>query len=654
MIRLNNVCKNYENHKVINNINIEFPQRGLFAILGESGCGKTTLFNIIATLDSPTKGEIWLENLNITKLNDKGKSNYRKNVCTIIYQNNYLCPYLNGQENIEMANRIKNNERKFEYYAKRLNVLNCLNKSPKYMSGGEKQRIAFIRSISCNNPVILADEPTGSLDSINSSIVMNILKEESKQKLVIIVTHDIDLAEKYADKILNLEKGIINEQIAKKESHQINEKKINDKSISLKNLFFWSFKSFINRKIRYIPIILCYVCCIVFLLLALAGKTGMNSYISYLIEKRLDYDYINLYTINENKLKAIDSNIIQILEKYKQDIKLTISFDNYLNQFLKIKNLEENEFYEIKVIDMDKNEILINNLLSEKLNSNTIEINGQIIIPYYSNSKSISENKNINIKNDVDGIIEEGEIYNTPKLYLSRKFVNNIFAGINIELIAKELSLDFLDLKEYLYSYSEFCNMPLQVIIKNKEIKTKLYNELLALKNTHSQYSLSTNTNTNTYNIIETGDEMLRTSFKDIIDMSQIVIIMLMLFLILIISSIISLMLYYSSKERNKEFALIRTFGGNKLDISKLIFLESFYISFFVIIISVFISYIISYIVYLDSRKILKSRELFNIFQFQIMDIVIIVMICFFVTLFSSFSSILKTYKANIFGIFKD
>ncbi|MEA4821888.1 MAG: FtsX-like permease family protein, partial [Erysipelotrichales bacterium] len=258
----------------------------------------------------------------------------------------------------------------------------------------------------------------------------------------------------------------------------------------------------------------------------------------------------------------------------------------------------------------------------------------------------------ISINSKIDAVIEEGELYNTPKLYLSRDFINEVFGDIKMDLIANELSLEALTIRDYFYEYTEFCNMPLQIVIKNKKIKAKLYDELLAIENTYPQYSLSTQTKN--YNIVETGDEMLRTTFKDIIDMGQIVIIMLTLFLVFIITSIISLMLYYSSKERNKEFALIRTFGGSKIDISKLILYESFYISFFVLIISIFVSYILSYMTYLNSSSILNIDNLFNIFQFRFIDVVTIILICFSVTFFSSFSSILKTYKANIFGIFKD
>lgn len=652
MLRLNNVCKSYNGFKVINNISIEFPSKGLYAILGESGCGKTTLFNIIAALDTPTSGNVLFGDINITKLDDKTRSSYRKNICTIIYQNNYLCPYLNGEENIEMANKIKNTEHKLNDYAEKLGVMHCLSKLPKCMSGGEQQRVSLIRSLLCNNPVILADEPTGSLDSINSHVVMDILKNESKNKLVIIVTHDMELASKYADKILHLEKGVIKEKVIAKEIKYSQNGLFDYRNISFRNLFFWSFKSFINRKNRYIPIIFCYVICITFLFLVLGGKTGVSNYLTTLIEKRFDYEYINIYTIKENHLDSIDENLLDLIQKYDGDVEVAVSFDNYISQFLKIEGLDEKEYYELKVVNMNDNKIVINDLLSKKLKLSKVIINGEIIIPYVSGNKLISERKFISINSKIDAVIEEGELYNTPKLYLSRDFINEVFGDIKMGLIANELSLEALTIREYFYEYPEFCNMPLQIVIKNKKIKTKLYDELLAIENTYPQYSLSTQTKN--YNIVETGDEMLRTTFKNIIDMGQIVIIMLILFLVFIITSIISLMLYYSSKERSKEFALIRTFGGSKIDISKLILFESFYISFFVLIISIFVSYILSYMTYLNSSSILNINNLFNIFQFRFIDVVTIIIICFSVTFFSSFSSILKTYKANIFGIFKD
>ena len=215
MIELKNINKSFKDEKVLKNINLKVNKSEIIAIEGKSGAGKTTLLKIIGKLEEPDSGIIYFNNQNITLLNNKELQIFRSNTIGFIFQFHYLLPEFNALENICMPAYINKKQTKetFQRALELMRILNIESKKnsfPEHMSGGEKQRVAIARSLINNPDIVLADEPTGNLDSIQSIELYNLFNSLRKKlnQTFLIVTHDKELS-KLTDRKLYLKDGEI-------------------------------------------------------------------------------------------------------------------------------------------------------------------------------------------------------------------------------------------------------------------------------------------------------------------------------------------------------------------------------------------------------------------------------------------------------------
>ncbi|MBR5349008.1 MAG: ABC transporter ATP-binding protein/permease [Lachnospiraceae bacterium] len=226
MIRLNNVNKYFFKGKqneihVINDISLELPQKGMVALFGHSGCGKTTLLNVIGGLDSIKSGSIEIDGKNIRKNTDDLRNRY----IGYIFQNYNLNLKVTNYENVAESLRLCGMEDEEtiseRVYAALANVgmEKFAHRMPDTLSGGQKQRIAIARAIVKNPAIILADEPTGNLDEANTIVIMDLLKSISKEHLVLLVTHESNLVDYYCDQVIGLKDGKVTEI---RENHDAN------------------------------------------------------------------------------------------------------------------------------------------------------------------------------------------------------------------------------------------------------------------------------------------------------------------------------------------------------------------------------------------------------------------------------------------------
>ena len=220
-MRLEHVYKNYNLGKkeiaVLKDINVEFKTNTFYAIMGRSGSGKTTLVNILGLLDNVTNGKYFLNDKDVTNVNSELKSKIISENIGFVFQSFYLNNNLSALENVMLPLYINKNVKKSERkeLAKsmltKFNLGNRINHKPKELSGGEQQRVAIARALINNPKIIIADEPTGNLDSQSEKDVFDILKEISKEnKIVIVVSHN-PIVKEYADCILEMEDGELNE-----------------------------------------------------------------------------------------------------------------------------------------------------------------------------------------------------------------------------------------------------------------------------------------------------------------------------------------------------------------------------------------------------------------------------------------------------------
>lgn len=205
MLQLKNITKNYlsGNNEVqaLKGIDIEFRENEFVSILGQSGCGKTTLLNIIGGLDRYTSGDLIINGKSTKEFKDKDWDTYRNHSVGFVFQSYNLIPHQTVLANVELALTIsgvgKTERRKRAIEAlQKVGLGDQINKKPNQMSGGQMQRVAIARALVNDPDILLADEPTGALDSKTSVQVMEILKEISKDRLIIMVTHNPELAKK--------------------------------------------------------------------------------------------------------------------------------------------------------------------------------------------------------------------------------------------------------------------------------------------------------------------------------------------------------------------------------------------------------------------------------------------------------------------------
>lgn len=220
MIKLVNVKKSFNRRKAneikaIDNTSVELPDTGLITFLGNSGCGKTTLLNAIGGLDKVDKGDIYIDGKRMTRRRSGARDELRNINIGYIFQNYNLIEDATVFDNVATALRMigvtskDDIEKRVMYILDRVGIARYRNRPAKMLSGGERQRVGIARAIVKNPRIIIADEPTGNLDSSNTIEVMNIIKAISREKLVILVTHERNIAEFYADRIIEIVDGRI-------------------------------------------------------------------------------------------------------------------------------------------------------------------------------------------------------------------------------------------------------------------------------------------------------------------------------------------------------------------------------------------------------------------------------------------------------------
>lgn len=292
MLQLKNITKVYGDASnavhALNGVDIQFSQPEFVSILGPSGCGKTTLLNIIGGLDKYTSGELLIDGKSTKDFNDSEWDAYRNSTIGFVFQTYNLISHLNVLDNVAIAltlSGVSPEERKER--AKKvlasIGLADQTHKKPNQLSGGQMQRVAIARALINNPRVILADEPTGALDSETSMQIMDILKEISKTRHVIMVTHNQEIAKKYSDRVIQLKDGLIvsdsnpsHELVAEKEKPLITTKT----SMSWLMAIKLSFKNLMTKKKRTIMTSIAGSIGIIGVALVLAISSGMSAYVS--------------------------------------------------------------------------------------------------------------------------------------------------------------------------------------------------------------------------------------------------------------------------------------------------------------------------------------------------------------------------------------
>ena len=311
MLKLVNVVKTYvmgdSKVEALKGISVNFRKNEFVSILGPSGCGKTTLLNIIGGLDKYTVGDLVINGVSTKQFTDRDWDVYRNHRIGFIFQSYNLIPHQTILENVELALTIagmEKNERleKARMVLDRVGLAGQYNKKPNQLSGGQCQRVAIARALVNDPEILLADEPTGALDTVTSVQIMDLIKEISKEKLVIMVTHNPELAEKYSTRIVRLLDGVINDdsnpcsdeeeekELTKNEDAQIKEKA----KMSFWTAFKLSGRNLLSKFKRTLMVGLAGSIGIIGVSLVLALSSGISGYIDDMQEDMLSGNPITI------------------------------------------------------------------------------------------------------------------------------------------------------------------------------------------------------------------------------------------------------------------------------------------------------------------------------------------------------------------------
>lgn len=304
MLELKNIHKIYKSGEnfvnALQGIDLQFRKSDFVSILGPSGCGKTTMLNIIGGLDHYTEGDLVIDGRSTKGYKDRDWDGYRNHRIGFVFQSYHLIPHQSVLQNVELALTLsgvsKRERRKAAIAAlEQVGLKDQLRKKPSQMSGGQMQRVAIARALVNNPDIILADEPTGALDTETSVQVMEILKEISKDRLVIMVTHNPELAEAYSTRIIRMLDGRITGDTAplsEEEKRALKEEKKPEKgkkkpSMSFATSFMLSLKNLVTKKGRTALTAFAGSIGIIGIALIFAVSQGTSSYIQYIQEDTL-------------------------------------------------------------------------------------------------------------------------------------------------------------------------------------------------------------------------------------------------------------------------------------------------------------------------------------------------------------------------------
>lgn len=367
MLELKNIKKSYKTgsfvQKALDDVSLQFRRNEFVSILGPSGSGKTTLLNIIGGLDHYDSGDLIINNKSTKNYKENDWNAYRNNCIGFIFQNYNLINHITILENVEMGMTLsgvspKEKRRRAEEALEKVGLIEHAHKKPNQLSGGQMQRVAIARALANNPDIILADEPTGALDTKTSKQIMDLIKEISKDKLVIMVTHNKELAEKYSTRIVELKDG----QLLKDSNPVKNEENVNKKFIIKKTaMSFWtalklSFNNIKTKKGRTALTALASSIGIIGIALILALSNGFQTKIDEYEQDTLSQMPITINTQAMNMNEETMQEIAKNNEKHKEytNKKIVYPKENELETMLHINKIDKQYIDYIESIDKDK------------------------------------------------------------------------------------------------------------------------------------------------------------------------------------------------------------------------------------------------------------------------------------------------------------
>lgn len=656
IIETRNLSKSFKfgmkEKKVIDKVSLQFNKYGLYAIVGKSGCGKTTFLNLLLGLESSDNGEIYYYN---QKIDQDNFDQVRKEYVSIILQDYGLIENMTAFENISVPLLIKgySKEQIKKQYDKWIQVFNLstiANKKVELLSGGERQRIAIIRSIIDEKKIIFADEPTGALDQNNSQELMRVLKELSKERLIIIVSHNSKLMEQYADEILefnhfNKEKEIENYQ-------NISTNKT--KNLNAAGYSFFMEKIILKRRGR---IILSIFLSIVLLFLSIVSMTIYSQKENILFQISSNYLDRNMVEIKSSLKKKIHNSNYSIVYYERpymeeimdllsgQDIIIHYNYQYFFNGANIVLNNENKSIVNgIQFIGISEKIIMNNNELSynseahsfdqvivnkpfyklitrleDEKQINSFQLTNSILTSYPYKEEIIEDQLTYDLNLNIIAVVDEFEFLNIPVIYYPIEKLESLLSSMNLKnlSVAYNLTISWKDrlgklakVDEELSSYS------LLIEAKSEQNLEAFYNQLNIVAN-----------NSN-YEIVSRAI-LINQSLVTFVESLIFVLIVFIIVLFIMVVLLFGLTFFSIVLDARKDIGIIRLLGLKKNQINKLFFYSSLLFSSITISLSyclsqVTLNYLPMFLEKLNIVKIIISNNVFDV-TYQNIPLVLIV-----------------------------
>lgn len=600
MLEIKNITKRYHYQKVIDHLSMTLPDTGLIAIIGPSGCGKTTLLHIIGGIDKKYQGKILYQN---------HKLNYRKNEVGFLFQQFHLISWLKIKENIYLSRYFC--QRKYPEYQHHLDISSHFNAYVSSLSLGQRQRAAFLRAMSFYPHFLLCDEPTASLDKKHAVEIMKLLKEESKKRLVIFVSHDMNLVKEYSDEIYEMKDGQIIDHIKKNKTNEFIPVKYQKRFKRPK--IFLSLTAMKENKMRMFQVYIGLFLSLSTILMTLSLSQGFHQQLKLYIESIVPSSSISF------RLKSHQGLSMKDLDDFQQDYILHSHL--YLDQYelLGIGDYEKRyRSQDVLSIYDDSGYVTESKLLYGRMFKDDFEIIlSKTSALHYLQSQDIDQllDKEVMIwfKNNqkvkgtkvkIVGIIDDDNdcLYYKPKAYF--QIIESIFHDENIK-----------GMYGLLYVQDS-------------------HEDIIKLRKTYHDYEFK-----------EVGK-----STKDIIDsfMNKAKYVLLAFSLLAILSSIflIGEVMFLEVMCKRKDIAIMKCFQATKVDILCFIFYHSFFIYIFACI-----SSCLFFICFMRVMNMLFQKELLvdiPLVSFDIRLFIDVYLIGFILLFISQIIPLIYALKVNI------
>lgn len=472
MLTLKNIKKIYEqsDEAVLYDINLTFNRDEFVSILGCSGAGKSTLLNIIGGLDCKTSGKLLINGKDIYKCNDSNLDYYRKNNVGFIFQNYNLIEHLTVYENVMLPLLLTNSKNKHKRVLKMLDKVGLKDKKDSKicdLSGGQKQRVAISRALINNPDIILADEPTGALDYKTGYEIMNLIKKLSKNKLVIMVTHNKVLAKKYSSRIIYLDKGrVISDTNPSRKKKIYFNMKYNGRNLSIKNALFYSIKTIKAKRKSFLLTSLASSIGLILVALIISVSNGLKKEMNLYEKNVLSSVPIIIPSIKtkiSNKSKMPKNKLYSY--DYKEESKINPINDDFVKYINKMKtklpcDINYSRNLKFNILTEDYN-LLDNVEFSQMPSIKYIKKNYTLLAGSYSKNKNelmlVADQKNRIDKNILDALKFNGDV-NVSDIF--KKKMRLIF---NDDFYIKKDNVYFIN-KNFENVYKEKNNVALKIV----------------------------------------------------------------------------------------------------------------------------------------------------------------------------------------------